>query len=851
MSELRQSGALLERAGYAPAQQASHFPVWLQEREVLHVKLVAFGRSSPHDMTTATVVCGLPDSSGRPPSILLRAARVLAAPLVLTQSRDTVDLWPAVPADEPIIQHVPFESSDAKVFQLLRPEHLLAAKVGHRQLPLFPVPVDLLQAARRDRATKLEPLIQAAFSTAVDHYGAVEEDPETVHKKAARIVVGALTTLTIRDKHELRSIGHNELLQRVQNQFPRNFDWLAKTRSLDRRLLNALLDELGNWVDYSSLDATILSEVYESALVRDEERASLGIHYTPPGVARRLLAELPVEILPPEQRHVVDPACGSGTLLVAAHDRLRRLQPSTWPEEVRHQDLQVHLRGYDKDPFAAEIARLALLLNAMPAGNGWQIDTADSLKDDGVKSSRPSIVVANPPWKHTRTGGHVTELADAFVTLICDLVAPGGLFALLLPASWLSSRASSASRELIQQRSQIFEVWRLPPHTFPTSNARSIAVLGQRKMDGVEGTIRSARLIRVIRPGELDKFTADGQASETYAIPKAPSQTEEHLASPLSLTIEETALRLGDIATVLSGPQPRGGIQPKRGKTRYLDNFGLIPPYYALDRSQTWGVNYPEDFVGAWAADLIDRKKVLVSAIRYSDTPWCVKSVMDPLGVAVRNSAQMVAPKEDDEDAVYALFAFTASGFFNCWIDEQAVGVNIPTRATRSVPIPYGDGFVDAFAEVGRAMLDATSLGEGDELPEILRSLEKIVWKGLKSAPLAHRICANRLAGWPAPEGAIRYKRRTPQRQPIESLGQRRFGYVMEVLGEGLRLWINGLTPEEGTLVETPQRMPGWLLRSGATFDVEEYDSGLENAKYSLQSHSHEDFDTSLDSVAR
>lgn len=847
MGELRQAKALLERAGYPPEQQITGFPVWLKDREVLHVEVVAFGRPSPRDMTTATVVCGQPDESGKPLPVLMRAAQALAAPLVLTAGHRTLNLWPAIDVAEPIMQDVSVESPDAKVLQLLRPEHLLAAKVGHRQLPLFPTPVDLLQHARRERATTLQPLIQAAFETAVDHYSAVETNPETVHKKAARLVVGALTTLAIRDKHDLRSAGHTELLERVQAEFPRNFDWMPKTRSLDRRLLNALLDELGSWVDYSSLDTTILSEVYESALVQDEERASLGIHYTPPGVARRLLAELPVETLPPERRDVLDPACGSGTLLVAAHDRLRNLQPSNWSEELRHEDLRIHLRGYDKDPFAAEIARLALLLNAMPAGNGWKVDTADSLKDEAVKTSRPSIVVANPPWKHTRSAGQAIELADAFVSLICNIVAPGGLFALLLPASWLSSRASASTRQLIQERTQIFEVWRLPPHTFPTSSARSIAVLGQTASNVAR---RGARLIRVIRPGELDDFTAEGGASETYIVPKAASETEEHLASPLSLTIGDAALRLGEIATVLSGPQPKGGIKPGRGRTRYLDDFGGVPPYGSVDRSDTWGVNYPDDFVGAWGASLVERKKVLVSAIRYSDTPWCVKSIVDPIGVAVRNSAQMIAPEQGDEDGVYAIFAFTASGFFNCWIDEQAVGVNIPTRATRSVPVPHGDGFIDAFADLGRAILEAAT-ADSPGLADLLLDLEKIVWKGFPKASTAKEICSKRLAGWPSPEGNVRYKRPRPQRQTIDSLGQRRFGYVMDVLAHGVRLWINGLTTDEGAFVPTPQRMPGWLLRRGATFDVEDYDAGLENAKYSLQSLSYEEFDSPLDIVAR
>jgi SAM-dependent methyltransferase len=853
VAELAEHGPtreLLERAGYDASHRAREFPVWLEKQDVIKLDLVAFGRSSPLDMTTATVVCGYRDSSTSVPIRLLRAAGALAAPVVLTASHSTFDVWPTAESATPLIRGVPFDAPDPQVLQLLRPDHLLAAKVGHRQLPLFPVPVDLLQSARQDRAARLEPLIQASFATAVEHYSRVEEDPETIHKKAARLVVGTLTTLALRDKHDLRQLDPTTLLKNVAEKFPRNFDWLPRTRALDRRLLLALLEELGTWIDYASLDTTILSEVYESALVEDEQRAALGIHYTPPGVARRLLAELPVEILPPDQRHVLDPACGSGTLLVAAHDRLRSLQPSNWPESVRHEDLRVHVRGYDKDPFAAEIARLALLLNAMPAGNGWHIETGDSLTSAPLISPQPSIVVANPPWKHTRAAGEATELADAFVRAITELVRPGGLFAILLPASWLSSQASSATRQLVQSRSEIYEVWRLPPHTFPTSNARAIAILGRMHHEGEGRRGGASRVIRVIRPGELQEFAASGRASETDALPLATEEDDKPLAHPLALTFDANHIRLGDIATVRSGPQPKKGIKSGSGTALYLDDFGLVPPYQAVEQEQTWRVNYPDDFVGAWGASLIDRKKVLLSAIRFNDTPWCVKSVVDEIGIAVRNSAHMAAPKDvTDDDAVYALFAFSCSGFFNCWIDEHAVGVNIPTRVTRSVPIPHGPDFNVALAELGRSIM-GVSPSDSSDLHELLLKVEDTVWHGFGKVPLAHEICSKRLAGWTAPEGGIRYTRTSRDHSKPESLDQRRFGYVMEVLQGKVRLWVNGLTPDDGTVTRTPSRMPGWLLRPGATFDVTSYGSGLEDAQYVLQAHSYENFEPTPESAA-
>lgn len=830
--------SLLQRAGYARDQQATDFRVWLDGRRVALLDLVGFGRPGPHDMTTATVVCER--SAEAAPSQRTRdAAMALAAPLVLTASNGSVVLWASAESTaEPLAAgHV---SDSADVIRLLRPDYLLAAKIGQRQLPLFRMPIDHLQAARADRAARLEPLLVGSLTTAADYYGTQSADVEVAHKKAARLVIGALTALVLRDKSDLRELAERELLREVARRFPRNFHWLEDLKAQDRHLLFAVLRELGEWIDYTSLDPATVSQVYESALVADEERAALGIHYTPPGLARRLLAELPVEVVPPEERYVFDPACGSGTLLVAAHDRLRSLQPIEWAERDRHEDLRVHLRGFDVDPFAAEIARLALLLNAMPAGNGWQVDDRNSLVlGDDVDGLRPSIVVANPPWRHVRAGGEAVEFADEFVAASLRLLRPGGLLAFLLPSSWLDSRASSETRILLRSSCELFEAWRLPLHTFPTSNARAVAVLAQKR-SGVEGS-DGHRLLRVVRPGGLKRFTRSGVADETYILPPDdPSSTGPILVGPLAAASANTEIRLDDIAVVRTGTQPRPGIADGDGSVWYLDSFRDVGTYGVVNEGQLWRVDFPDDFQTARGGALIPVRKVLVSALRLSDGPWCVKTVLDPVGAAARNSVHMVAPRDASDDALFALFAFTASGFFNCWIDEHAVGVNIPTSATRSAPVPFGREFAARLAPQGRAVVAAATRQDQDALIAALHDTEEAVWRGFDSLPDVRAICAKRLSGWEAPEGAMRYEVPEAAESVVREPVMRRFGYIMDVAVGGVRLWVNGLTEESGEWMAIPTRMPGYLLRAGATFDVTEYGEGLEKARYVLQAHSYE-----------
>ena len=53
-----------------------------------------------------------------------------------------------------------------------------------------------------------------------------------------------------------------------------------------------------------------------------------------------------------------------------------------------------------------------------------------------------------------------------------------------------------------------------------------------------------------------------------------------------------------------------------------------------------------------------------------------------------------------------------------------------------------------------------------------------------------------------------------------------RLGAVLEVkTGSRVRIWINGVTPRDGITMEVPPRMPGWMVRQGATFDARRIDS--------------------------
>ncbi|NGY58181.1 N-6 DNA methylase [Lentzea sp. NEAU-D13] len=128
---------------------------------------------------------------------------------------------------------------------------------------------------------------------------------------------------------------------------------------------------------------------------------------------------------------VIDPACGTGSLLKASSGR--------------------HKIGQELDPVSAVIARRRL-----PAA---QIITGDSLRRNGIVH-QADAVICDPPW-HDRTWGHEELVGDArwtyglpprgepelaWVQHCLSLAKPGGLVAVLLPSAAASRRPGKRIR---------------------------------------------------------------------------------------------------------------------------------------------------------------------------------------------------------------------------------------------------------------------------------------------------------------------------------------------------------------------------------------------------------------------
>ncbi|WP_342715167.1 HsdM family class I SAM-dependent methyltransferase [Lentzea xinjiangensis] len=178
--------------------------------------------------------------------------------------------------------------------------------------------------------------------------------------------------------------------------------------------------KLGEALAAVEADAATFEFLHERYL----EAHSRLVNPTPPEVVDIVLATTDGDT-------VIDPACGTGSLLKASAAR-RKI-------------------GQELDPVSAAIARRRL--------PGARIVTGDSLRHNGI-DHRADAVICDPPW-HDRAWGHEELVGDprwtyglpprgepelAWVQHCLSLAKPGGLVAVLLPSAAASRRPGKRIR---------------------------------------------------------------------------------------------------------------------------------------------------------------------------------------------------------------------------------------------------------------------------------------------------------------------------------------------------------------------------------------------------------------------
>ncbi len=842
---------MLERCGYIDDLLAEDFPVWSPRKPIATPDLVAFVRPDQRDMGTAAIVAPIAESEGEVQDLWLSTAAAIAAPAALIALPDQVTLWSvsADPRESQEVAEAPLEEFERLTNRLasLTPDAIHRFKTAGTQLSLFPADLQLLGRSRDKSRSYLTELVENAMMTVQQRRSGRADS------LAPRLVIAAIATLMIRDKLGATVDEKGSLVATAQTTFPGYFDWIGQLDLLDRVLLSEIIDQLRSEVNFSSLEPAMVSDVYEEALVTPSQRRVQGTYYTPRALARQMLEMIPVETLPPENRSILDPACGSGTLLLAGVDRLEQLQPLQMTPLSRHGYLIDHLRGYDKDPFAVEISKLSLLMNALPIGNNWTVEARDVLDLKIPASVRPWIIVSNPPWGYERKEGQRNERANQFLSWMIDELQPGGFVACMLPVSWLSSHTSKRYREKLLSQCTLMELWRLPESTFHSSETAPTVVIAQKTASGhPAGRVTLGKRVSA-RPRSLESFLVEGIPDYAY-ITEPTRSGDGLLGGPITRLFADRPgfVSLDHAAYVHSGCAhvPGRASRTREDSThRELASAAYLQAFGTVDEASLDYVRYPEDFHHVNKSDqFVIGQKVLVPAKRKAENSWRIKAALDLIGVVPRETLYMVIPRWDwapwqtlneesnlhEDTALYALLAILGSGLAACWIDELEPRRNVSAQAYRSLPVPVEIQALVELAEVGRRFVRAVRVNDSVMIRQVGRELEATMASAYKLPEEAVDAIRRSLGGIPGPEGFIRYEPIQEDRQWHHEPVVPSFGTVLDATKAGIRIWISGVTDPDGELIATPLRAPGWLCQPGVDFTVSDNLKELSKARFGL-----------------
>lgn len=303
------------------------------------------------------------------------------------------------------------------------------------------------------------------------------------------------------------------------------FNWYR----LDRRQLLMALHRLSRF-NFAGVNADIVGTIYNTYVARKEKKER-GQYYTPRPIVDYMLDAVGYrsgpDIIGPDRR-LIDPACGSGSFLVAAAHRLvaayqdapHRPSPMQILRRVRDS-----LFGFDLNPFACYLAEVNLLIQvlglvkeaheqgvrqplerfhiynedalthpaAMFSYSRFQTRLVEeSAEADQIKRRAPgtpyasgfAYVVGNPPYGAEISDDYKaalrTDWAEVFYgqpdtyvfffALAIRLLATHGRMAFITPNTYLMGVNSARLRRALLDAGQIEEIVDLPQGIWPDAN---------------------------------------------------------------------------------------------------------------------------------------------------------------------------------------------------------------------------------------------------------------------------------------------------------------------------------------------------------------------------------------------
>jgi type I restriction enzyme M protein len=353
----------------------------------------------------------------------------------------------------------------------------------------------------------------------------------------------------------------------------------AKNKIRDPAKLRLLVVDLIGQTEWTGLSSDLKGDAYEGLLEKNarDTKSGAGQYFTP-----RPLIDAIAECVNPQLGELVcDPACGTAGFLLAAHDYLKKSNPSMTGAQKKRLATK-SIRGVELVEEVARLATMNLLLHGVGGNSEAELPIAcsDSLKHP--PQFRADVVLTNPPFgvkgsvtyaqdrKGNRSDDSLTIVRPDFwvqtankqlnfLQHIVSLLKSGGRAAVVVPDNVLyEGGAGVVVRRRLLEECRLHTLLRLPAGLFYAQGVKANVLFFDRRRAGekldeaehlwiyeVQTTKRYSMKSRPLQREDLDEFvslyksddirngantapTSEGASSRVYRI-RDILQTEDCL----------------------------------------------------------------------------------------------------------------------------------------------------------------------------------------------------------------------------------------------------------------------------------------------------------------------------------
>lgn len=706
----------LNKIGYDNKKIIDEHPIITKDENVIYFDFIAFGHDKIQDTSTSCICVKYCDDEKEEEKIK-EDAKYSAAPLLIVSMKDKVRLWKidVEKKSDKIIELKYDELGDHFSENRVRYDYskIVSSKNEDEQLNFFNTN-NLFQFASKINCELLGKEFKKAISAVKD---LVDKDNSRQKDDVTSIIMHIIAAKILNDKLMLkkRFTDIHKLLDELSKKYGDYFN-KEQLYKYGTQLIDTIENSFNSKLSYRGIDNKVLGNFYESTLFESDEsknkklKREWGIYYTPSCIVSNMLKSMPIELIDYRKRYVLDASCGSGSLLIGAYKRLKELLPAKMDEEIQHKYLTDMILGIDIDKFACEVARLELLLNSIPYGNGWNIKSEDFLKINNM-TFKPNIIIAIPPYEEKRKET-LTEKASIFLEKYIDILEDEGLLGIVLPQTFLSNKSSKEARKKLLENIQLYEIWLLPKGVFDTNNCATTIIIG-RKQRVIENKDFKGRVVvkkstSIFKDtGKFDfDFMCNSQTeflvNKDYKISISPMQNiiDKIVANTrLAEYVEYTrGIRIPYNEYPLISDDYIEGYSKffrsaKIGIEKYKFNWDMQKKAKYIMYDPTNEIN--KEFIEKSGKSvrlrenkryIIEGKKVVIPRNSTPGTFWRVKAAIDYEGIYVSDLLWCFVPKADVSLEVIA--AILNSKITNLYLENENMSITLSSDNLLNIPFP-------------------------------------------------------------------------------------------------------------------------------------------------------------------